>query len=258
MTDAHTKKYKKCWFRFYEELNDFLLPSKRKTKFQHEFSGKVSVKDMIESLGVPHTEIDLILVNSSSVGFEYIVKEGDFISVYPEFESFDITGVQKLRPKPLRNLKFVLDVHLGTLTGYLRMLGFDSLWHNDLTDEQIVDISLKEKRTILTRDIGILKRTNVIRGYWIRNTNPLKQISEVVERFDLRKLIKEFTRCIECNGRLINITKKKVYDKLPNKVKQNQNKFYVCENCNKIYWRGMHYETMRKLVDKIKYKSGIS
>ncbi len=258
MTINHSAKTRKAWFRFYEELNDFLPCPKRKKKFLHEFTGKVSVKDMIESMGVPHTEIDLILANGKSVGFDYTVKDRNTISVYPVFESFDISKVQKLRPKPLRNPKFVLDVHLGTLTNYMRMLGFDSLWENNFNDEQIVEISIKEKRTILTRDVGILKRTNVTRGYWVRNTDPQKQIFEVVNRFNLTGLIKEFTRCISCNGKLRRTPKKTVIESLPQKVKEIQEVFYKCEDCSKVYWRGTHYDTMKLLVEKIKRESGRS
>ncbi|MFA3783631.1 Mut7-C RNAse domain-containing protein [Melioribacteraceae bacterium 4301-Me] len=254
--DPHKVKQKKCWIRAYEELNDFLPTNKRKIKFQHIFSGKVSVKDMIESIGIPHTEVDMILVNGLSVEFNYIVQNGDQISVYPEFESFDISGVQKLRPKPLRKPKFVLDVHLGTLAVYLRMLGFDSVWQNYLTDEQIVAISKKEKRAILTRDLGLLKRKEVTRGYWVRNTDPIKQTVEIIQRFDLTKLIKEFSRCLECNGKLKKIAKRKVYHRLPEKVKQNQNSFFVCDNCSKIYWHGTHYDKMKELIRKIKNQIG--
>src|SRR5512137_327211 len=99
--------------RFYEELNDFLPPERQKVQFSHTLAGKVSIKDVIESLGVPHTEVDLILVNHSPVDFTYIVQPDDQISVYPTFESFDISTLTPLRPKPLREIRFVLDVHLG-------------------------------------------------------------------------------------------------------------------------------------------------
>src|SRR3989338_9144205 len=111
-------------FRFYEELNDFLPPERRKTTFTREFRNRASVKDMIEALGVPHTEVDLILVNGASVDFSYLVQDGDRISVYPMFESFDIRPLVHLRPRPLREPKFVLDTHLGKLAVYLRLLGF--------------------------------------------------------------------------------------------------------------------------------------
>ncbi|MDR3626548.1 MAG: Mut7-C RNAse domain-containing protein, partial [Ignavibacteriaceae bacterium] len=188
--------------RFYEELNDFLPECKRKTRFGHIFCGRPSVKDFIESIGVPHTEIDMILVNGNSVNFTYIVNDCDDISVYPVFESFDITGIQHLRAEPLRNPKFVLDVHLGTLAKYMRLLGFDTLYQNNFTDEEIIVISLNEGRTILTRDRGILKRNIVQRGYFVRGTNPKEQTKEVINRFNLYRLVKSFSRCLVCNSPL--------------------------------------------------------
>ncbi len=242
---------KTAYFRFYEELNDFLPKEKRKTRFEHKFIDRASVKDMIESLGVPHTEVDLILVNGTSANFSYIVNDSDVISVYPVFESFDISDVQHLRAKPLRNPKFILDVHLGTLARYLRMIGFNTKYRNDYSDDEIVEISLKDKRTILTRDKGILKRSNVTHGYWIRNENPESQLNEVVNRFNLKKQIKEFERCLECNTKLEKIDKEKVIDKLPLKVKMRQNEFWYCKTCDKVYWQGTHFEKMGKIIGRL-------
>ena len=159
-------------FRFYEELNDFLPPGRRKVTFVHAWKGTASVKDIVESLGVPHTEVDLILANGESVDFAYRPKDGDRISVYPMFESFDISPAQRLRPRPLREPRFVLDGHLGRLARYLRMLGFDTLWSNDADDEKLAHISQQQTRTLLTRDQGLLKRKDVTRGYWVRSTAP--------------------------------------------------------------------------------------
>ena len=243
---------KTAYFRFYEELNDFLPEEKRKTRFEHKFIDRTSVKDMIESLGVPHTEVDLILVNGSSVDFSFIVNDQDDISVYPIFESLDISDVQHLRAKPLRNPRFILDVHLGTLARYLRMIGFDSKYKNDFNDDEIVDISLNDKRTILTRNKGILKRNNVTHGYWIRNEDPELQLKEVVGRFDLIKQMHEFERCLECNSKLEKIDKEKIIGRLPLKVKERQNDFWYCKTCDKIYWQGTHFERMKKIIHKLR------
>ncbi len=245
---------KSITLRFYEELNDFLHPVKRKTPFQYQFYGNPSVKDVIESCGVPHTEIDLIIANGNSVGFEYRVEDGDYISVYPEFESIDINPIQKLRPAPLRTPAFILDVHLGTLARYLRMCGFDSIYRNDYTDVEIIELSVKEKRCILTRDVGILKKNKVLRGYWIRNQLPVKQLEEVIERFDLAKMIKPFSLCIECNAKLNKIEKEKIENLLPPKVKKIHTEFYRCPNCKKIYWKGTHYKSMTNLIRLIQNK----
>ncbi|MEJ2103265.1 MAG: Mut7-C RNAse domain-containing protein, partial [Ignavibacteriaceae bacterium] len=229
-----------------------LPEEKSKKRFMHNFIDRTSIKDLIESFGVPHTEVDLILVNGKSVSFEYIINDKDDISVYPVFESLDISDVQHLRPKPLRNPKFIADVHLGRLTRYLRMMGFDVYYKNDLPDEGIVKISSKERRAILTRDIGILKRTEVTHGYFIRSDNVEKQTEEVVNRFDLQKSIKEFTRCLECNTKLTKIEKEKIINRLPPKVAVSQNEFFICPKCQKLFWKGTHHQKMLSLVQKIK------
>ena len=243
---------KRADIRFYEELNDFLPASKRKTRYGITFTGTPSVKDVIEAQGVPHTEIDMILINGISAGFKRKLKGGEDISVYPVFESFDVSKVQRLRGKPLRRPKFVLDVHLGTHSRYLRMLGFDALYSNNFTDPEIVNISVEEKRCILTRDLGILKHSAVVRGYWIRNSNPLKQVEETVKRFQLQKEIKEFSRCVHCNSKLKRISKKKIEAELLPKVKMLQNDFTCCTNCGRIYWKGTHYNKMLNLIEHLR------
>jgi len=242
----------KIQFRFYEELNDFLPEVKRKVRFTYNYIDRASVKDVIESLGVPHTEVDFILVNGNSVGFDYLITDDDDISVYPLFEAFDISNVQHLRPKPLRVPKFIADVHLGKLTRYLRMVGFDVIYKNSYTDDEIVKISLEEKRAILTKGRGILKRKDVTHGYWVRSSKVKAQVVEIIKRFDLKKLIEEFTRCIECNSMLESISKKEVINELPPKVSSSQNSFSVCPSCKKVYWKGTHYQRMLSFIKTIK------
>ncbi len=243
---------KTAHIRFYEELNDFLPPPKRKQRYELNFTGSPSIKDIIESQGVPHTEVDLILVNGTSVHFNYKLKNEDDISVYPLFESFDISTVQRLRAKPLRIPKFVLDVHLRALAKYMRMFGFDTNYQNDFSDEQIIEISISEKRTVLTRDVGILKRNQLTHGYWVRNVKPIKQIEEIIKRFDLKNEINEFSRCIRCNTIIVPIEKEKVMSKIPPKVKSLHPQFFYCNVCSKIYWKGSHYDKMKSLIEKMK------
>ena len=186
------------------------------------------------------------------MGFNYLINDSDDISVYPVFESLDISKVQHLRPKPLRKPKFICDVHLGKLARYLRMMGFDVLYKNSFKDEEIVQISLNERRAILTRDGGILKRNEVTHGYFIRNSDAEKQAEEVVRRFDLQGLIKEFTRCLDCNYKLIKIAKAKIEGELPPKVASSQKEFFKCPGCLKLYWKGTHHQKMLSLVQNIK------
>jgi uncharacterized protein with PIN domain len=240
------------YLRFYEELNDFLPEEQKKKRFEHNYIDRTSVKDLIESLGVPHTEVDLIIVNGSSVGFDYLIDDGDDISVYPVFESLDITNVQHLRPKPLRNPKFIADVHLGSLARYLRMMGFDVLYKNDFDDNEIVHLSLSERRAILTKDRGILKRNEVTHGCWIRSTKVKEGVKEVIKRFDLKNNIKEFSRCLECNSVLIPISKNEIIDFLPPKVSKSKTDFYQCPACKKNYWKGTHYQKMMSFIQSVK------
>lgn len=246
----------KANFRFYEELNDFLSIEKRKIIFSHQFMQSSSVKDIIESLGVPHTEIDLILVNGESVDFSYQVKAGDHVAVYPMFESFDISSVLRLRPEPLRVTRFILDVHLGKLAKYLRLLGFDSFYDTKYVDQEIIDIAKKENRIILTRDIGLLKNKKVTHGYWLRETNPKKQMSEIIRRFDLSHSFQPFIRCLECNGKIHLIDADHVKEKIPPGVKEVQQKFYQCEDCKRIYWEGTHYKKLEALVKSFRSLDG--
>lgn len=246
---------KQATFRFYEELNDFLPRNKRKLDFIHLFNGSPTVKDIIEAIGVPHVEVDLILVNGISVSFTYILKNDDMVSVYPVFETFDIKGVTRLRAEPLRDIKFILDVHLGKLTKSLRLFGFDSVYRNDYDDKTIVRISLEEHRIILTRDIGLLKMKAVTHGYFVRNQNSIEQLKEVLEYFELHTLIKPFSRCVKCNGQLEIVPKNEIIHLLEPLTTQYFNKFYRCNNCLRIFWEGSHYEKMNKFIKSIRYSS---
>jgi uncharacterized protein with PIN domain len=239
---------KRAIFRFYAELNDFLKPERRHQDFEHSFWGNPSVKDTVEALGAPHTEVDLILVNGTSVDFSHALQDGDRVSVYPVFEGLDIGPVVRLRPEPLRDPRFVLDIHLGRLAAYLRMLGFDTLYSNDFHDEQLVELSLGEERLLLTKDRGLLKRSIITHGYFVRAIEPRKQILEVLERFDLFSLAAPFSRCMHCNGLLQHVSKKEVLDQLPPKTRDAYDDFQRCTDCQRIYWKGSHYERMQSFI----------
>lgn len=238
-------------FRFYAELNDFLPLNQKQQTITFSFELSASVKDMIEALGVPHTEIDLILVNGVPVDFSYPVQGGDQISVYPVFEAIDISPLVRLRPKPLRETRFVLDVHLGRLAVYLRMLGFDTLYRNDYADEELARISSTEGRILLTRDRGLLKRSMVTHGYCIRTTNPRQQLVDVLRRFDLFDSLTPFSRCLHCNGLLQAVDKAAISDRLPPKTRQYYDEFRCCQNCNRIYWPGSHFQRMQQFIASV-------
>lgn len=237
--------------RFYQELNDFLSLDRRKIAFDYSVASGTSVKDVIESLGVPHTEVDLILVNGESVDFSYQVQANDYISIYPMFELFDIAKVTHLRPEPLRAVKFVLDVHLGKLTKYLRLLGFDTFYDNHYLDKDIIKIAKSDNRIILTRDVGLLKHKTVTHGYWLRVTDPLEQTKEIIKKFDLIRLIKPFTRCLECNGEIITIDDQAKIKTLPVDVQSTYTTFSQCQLCHRLYWQGSHYAKLAEVVEQV-------
>ena len=239
-------------FRFYEELNDFLPATRRKRDFDHAFLSRSSIKDMIEALGVPHTEVDLILVNGRSVDFSYIVQDGDRISVYPVFESFDITPLLRLRPRPLRKTRFVLDIHLGKLAKYLRMLGFDTLYRNDYEDAALAELASCDGRILLTRDQGLLKRRIITHGYYVRDVRPRRQLVEVLRRFDLYRAVRPFRRCLGCNGLLEVVEKEQIENRLELNTRRYFDDFWMCGDCGQIYWKGSHYQRMQDLLREVR------
>jgi hypothetical protein len=238
-------------FRFYAELNDFLPPSRRQVAFFHHFSGRVTVKHLVESLGIPHSEIDLILVNSRSVEFGHIIKDKDQVSVYPVFESIDISRIGRLRPQPLRDTRFVLDIHLGQLATYLRLLGFDCLYRNDYEDVTLAEISSTQRRILLTKDRGLLKRNIVTHGYCVREIDPNLQLLEVIRRFDLRRDVQPFSRCLRCNGELRDAPKEEINDRLSHRTRLYYDDFRICANCEQIYWQGSHYQRMERFLQSV-------
>lgn len=237
--------------RFYAELNDFLPPSQRKQELEVEFHPPVPVRHLIESLGVPHTEVDLILVNGTSRGFEYRVEEGDRISVYPMFEALDITPLLRLREQPLRTPRFLADAHLGGLARYLRLLGFDTTYPKDFDDPLLVELASRESRILLSKDRALLMHRALIRGCYIRATAPLEQLLEVVRRLDLRRLFQPFSRCLECNGVLSAVVKEEIRARLPTRVAEIFDRFWECPGCRRLYWRGSHYDRLSALVGRI-------
>jgi hypothetical protein len=238
-------------FRFYEELNDFLPPDRRKTASDYAFDGTPAIKDAIEAQGVPHTEVDLILVNDESVDFGYRLQDGDRVAVYPVFESLDISSVGRLRQQPLRRPAFVADVHLGTLARRLRLLGFDTLYENDFTDDEIIRLSIEQHRVILTRDGGILKTGRVTHGYYVRSTIPHHQVREVLSRFDLVDALDPFRRCSRCNGVVKPVSLSAVADRLPPRVAETYDAFFQCTRCGQLYWKGTHYQRLLSWIDSL-------
>ena len=238
-------------FHFFDELNDFLSEQQQYIVFPYQFTGIPAVKDVIEAVGVPHTEIDVILVNGKSVDFSHRVYGGEQVCVYPKFKPFSNLPLVHLRPKLLPEIKFIVDANLGKLAIKLRLLGFNTLYRNNFADREIVELSLREQRIILTRDKGVLKYRAAKHGYWVRNDAPKRQLKEVVRRLQLQSYFSPFTRCSICNTLLQHIDKALIKERIATDTLQFVDGFMLCPGCKKIYWQGSHSQRFRKYIEQL-------
>lgn len=252
MTDAPVT----ATFRFYEELNDFLPAARRKRDHTCSCARAATVKHMIEALGVPHTEVELILVNGVSVGFDHRLEDGDRVAVYPMFETLDVTPLSRLREHPLRRIRFVADAHLGGLARLLRLAGFDTLYDNHIHDDQVVTLSLGDRRIVLTRDVELLKRRDVTHGCYVHARKSEQQFKEIFARLDLVRGAKPFSLCLECNAPLRPVPKAQVLDRLPPRVRERQERFVTCDVCERVFWQGSHWVRMRGMLEGVGVGSG--
>lgn len=246
----------KIFIRFYEELNFFIPEDMRKQDIEVPFNDRRSVKDVIESMGVPHVEVDIILVNGASVDFSYIVNDNDRISVFPVFGSLDISGVTRLTLSPLDDTRFVLDVHLRKLARTMRLLGFDADYEDDRDDDLLAVIAATENRILLTCDRRLLMRKIIPRGIIVRSRNPEHQIVEVIRRLELRDLVNPLTRCVECNGiiREADINSPGfilLKNDIPEGVLEWCTEYFICNSCGRLYWHGSHYDKLKVKVTGI-------
>lgn len=241
----------KAWFSFEGDLNFFLPRAQKHKAIEHPFDWQASIKDMIESLGVPHPEIELLVVNGQSVDFNYIVQPDDRIQAYPIGHDKQLAPQIALRSPFIGRCRFILDQHLGRLAAYLRMMGFDTLYRNDYHDEELAYVSHHENRILLTRDIGLLKRSLVIYGYYVRETNRQKQLAEITQRYKLRDDVQPFKHCMKCNGLVEQVAKETVADKLPEGTSQYYDEFHRCTSCSQVYWKGAHHQRMQTLMNHV-------
>lgn len=242
---------KEMTFRFYAELNDFLPLRRKQIAFVQAFKTPVTVRETIESIGIPLSEVDMILVNETSAGFEHKLKEYDYISVFPVFESMDISSTTKVRKTALRTTLFVVDAHLGKLAKYLRMLGFDTMYRPDIQDDEIISLAKKEKRIILTRDKPLLRSKEVSHGYFVRSIEKHEQLREVVNKFDLKSQFKSFTRCMTCNTSLVKADREEMNNKIDEDILSRFKAFYCCPLCDKVYWEGSHFKRMEAYIKEL-------
>jgi len=229
-----------AYFSFHGRLNDFLPESQRKGRIVVQFQGRQSIKHLAESLGVPHPEIGRVQVNSREATLGDITQDGDQVEIHP------VENGCSVEPR------FLLDCHLGRLTAHLRMLGFDCLYENNFEDSNMAGILEHDERILLTRDRRLLMRKAVRHGYCLRSLDPLEQLAEVIQRFELIAKIQPFHRCLRCNQPLEPVDKEAILDRLEPLTRQYFDQFHICPACGQIYWKGSHYEQMQSLVEKIK------
>lgn len=237
---------KRVTVRVYGPLNDFLPARRRQAAFAHAFEGRESVKDLVEGLGVPHPEVDLILVNGEPAAFDRAVQDGNRIAVFPRFECLDVGDVTLVRP-PFEARGFVLDGHLGRLARYMRLIGLDAEYRADASDGDIAELAAHGERIVLTRDRGLLKRRVISHGYWMRATAPREQLVEVLRRFG--PTLAPFTRCLRCNTELREVPKSSVESKLEPRTRTYYQRFHECPGCHRIYWAGSHWQRLTRLVE---------
>jgi uncharacterized protein with PIN domain len=229
----------KATFTFIDGLNDFLPRQLKDTSFSLEFAPHQSLKHLIESLGVPHTDFGLVQVNGQTGDPNKRLHDGDQVTIYP---------ADSLLPAEPH---FILDNHLGQLATYLRMLGFDAQYRNDYQDEELAKIASREGRVLLTRDRRLLMRKGIRQGYCIHQTDPRHQAVEVLRRFKLQEKVRPFQRCLRCNSPLQVVSKQEVFERLQPLTKIYYDEFRICPTCKQIYWKGSHYEHMLEMIEAI-------
>lgn len=251
---------KRATFRFRDSLNDFLPDKRKNKKFNYYFRGKPNLKDAIQAMGVPHCEVNYVIADYISVPFQNFLNNGNDIEVYPN-GVFPHNSPVKLLPlyaNPDISKGLILDVQLGKLAKFLRILGIDAIYKNDYGDQEIASTSASSGRLILTRDVDLLKLNMVEYGYWVRETDPEKQFTEVLSRFFTGFSFALFSRCLICNHTISAISKEEIVSRLKPKTCRYFDEFYYCSRCDKIFWKGSHYEHMQKFLSRILPKGAVS
>jgi uncharacterized protein with PIN domain len=160
--------------------------------------------------------------------------------------------MELLRPRLPRPVRFLLDVHLGQLATYLRLLGFDAVYDNDCEDAELADLAHESGRVLLTRDRRLLMRKQVTYGYCLHARDPQAQLRAVLRRYDLFDAINPWQRCLRCNGRLRPVAKEEILHRLEPKTKKYYEEFHICEACDQIYWKGSHYQALQEFLAEIR------
>ena len=234
---------------FHSDLDFFLGSKPAGGIVERRLIEKTSIKDIIESCGVPHPEVDTIQADGRIVGFDHTISQDADIEVFPVGNCGTVPTEKHLQVSQVR--AFVADGHLGKLARNLRLLGFDVTYEQKANDRQLLDVMTRENRALLTRDRRLLMHAIVQHGYCPRSQNADEQTIEVVRRFDLSELIAPFTRCLRCNALLEEAAKADIIDKLEPLTKIYYNQFRRCPGCKQIYWPGSHFSKLQKRIDEI-------
>lgn len=238
-------------FRFYSRLNAFLPGERRGQAFSCACARSATTKHMIEALGVPHTEVALVLANGEPVGLDWLIRDGDRIAVYPRFKQFDIAEHVADHALPGTPLRFVADAHLGGLARLLRMAGFDTLFDNHYEDRAMTELANREGRVLLTRDRPLLMHRAVLHGCYVHAIKPAEQLRELYERLDLAAQARPFSLCMTCNTPLTDRDRLAVADRVPPRVLERHERFKECDCCGRIFWEGSHWQDMRALLEAL-------
>jgi uncharacterized protein len=222
-------------FRVHGELRELVLAGQ---PLERAVDGTSTVKHLVEELGIPHTEYGEVRVNGVPSHGGHRVQDGDVVDVYP---------VEPPAP-PVSEPRFVLDVHLGTLARYLRLLGFDTGYDNHSGDEDLLARAAAEGRMLLTRDRGLLRRRVITDARLVRGTDPLGQLIDLVRRLRLGGWIRPYTRCTSCNGVLVPVRRADVGPLVAPGTLREHEKFAACAACGKVYWQGAHHARISGLI----------
>lgn len=230
-------------FRFAGILNRFLSPARRGQPVVLAFHGSPALKDPIEAIGVPHSEVGQLRVDGVTVDLAHRLVGGECVDVQPVF---DPSEPRCEAAHAQADQRFVLDVHLGQLARYLRLVGIDTRYDNHANDDELLAIAMDGGRRLLTRDTGLLKRTRLRRGAFVYATEPLLQLREVVDRFGLMSRLAPFTRCARCNAPVEHVDAEQARTTVPERAAAATDVFSRCTGCARLYWRGSHPRKLKE------------
>ncbi len=239
------------------DLRDFLPAWQRgedPAAVTRAIDGRPAAKDVLEAIGVPHPEVGALAVNGLPTGLSRQLRQGDVLEAWPAADAARLGLPPAVPPAPedADEPRFVLDGHLGRLAAYLRMLGFDTWYRRDAADDLLAAVAAAERRILLTRDRGLLKRSVVRRGAFVRSDRPVEQLEEVVRRFALVDRWQPFGRCLRCNTPLVATSREEVLDRLQPLTRIHYDDFRRCPGCDAVYWKGSHHARMARLIERVR------